>query len=59
MTISKRGFGTNRELAKEMGRINGAKSKGRKLTPEHIAKLREAARRNIEKRKLERLETKL
>ena len=54
MSISKRGFGTNRDLAKkfakEAGRLGGAKSKGRKLTPEHKAKLSEAARRNHEQR---------
>lgn len=57
---SKKGFAANPEFAREMalkyGALGGAKSKGRKLTPEHKAKLSEARRRTLEKRKPEQLE---
>lgn len=47
--ISKRGFGSNHELARIAGRRGGGKSKGRVLSEAHKQKLREAQLRRHQK----------
>ena len=44
---SKRGFASNKELARKAGAIGGRKNKGRTLSDEHKQKLREAYHKRL------------